>query len=159
MNVIDPGSKRKELISAVQSTEAMLEKPGWGQILPAEGFCPGRLALYKCHNEPLWHSLGKWSRCSFPFLGYCGALGAPDRVKRRFGLKSSILFCSSLDVVSMRQEQTAPFVDCTMKISLGHSENGLEKLESDIKQQKVRINVQKLYNVSGSNCLSFCIVL
>lgn len=123
------------------------------EILPWKP-CP-----LQCHNEPLWHSLGKWSRCSFPFLGCCGALGGPDRMRRKFGLKSLILFCSSLDVVSMGQEQTAQFVDCIVDFFRAFrkwiGKTGIRRKATKGHYQCA----EKLYNVSGSNFLSFHIVL
>lgn len=66
---------------------------------------------------PQWAFVGflrGWSRCLFPFLGYCGALGGTDIVRRGLGFKGLTLFCSRLDVMSTGQEQTAQFVYCTM---------------------------------------------
>lgn len=72
-------------ISSVGTTRVRQNSSCWG-ILPWKP-CP-----LQCHNEPLWHSSGKWSGCSFPFLGCCGALGGTDTVRGRFGFKSLIFF-------------------------------------------------------------------
>lgn len=47
----------------------------------------------------------------FPFM-WCS--GGTDRVRRGFGFKVLTLFCSSLDMMSMGQEQTAQDFYCTM---------------------------------------------
>ena len=134
-------------MSATGTTRLSQNSSCWG-ILPRKP-CP----LW-CHKEPLWHSSGKWSRGTFPFLGDCGASGGTD-VMRRSRFKTLIL-CA---VVSMSQGQTAQFMDCIMQISLGHY--GLEKLAWDIKQQKVITNVQRNCMMSLDNIfffLSFCVV-
>lgn len=66
---------------------------------------------------PQWAFVGFLREMVMTLVSISGLLwcfGGPDIVKRGFGFKVLTLFCSSLDVLSMGQEQTAQFVYCTM---------------------------------------------
>lgn len=124
----------------------MLEKPGWGQNSSCWGILP---------RKPCPLQMPQWAFVAFlemikmliSISGLLWCFGCPDRVKRRFGL-SSIIFCSSLDVVSIARNKQHHLSAVLYEDFFEAFGKWIGNWKSDIKQQRSSINVQR-------NCIMF----
>ena len=159
MNIIDLGSKRKDLFLKCNLQKLCWNNQGEAKFFLLRDFAPEALPF----TMPQWAFvafLGEMIKMLISISGLVWCFGWPWQNEEEIWVEEFNSFLlKPWRGVNGPGTHSTQLVDCTMKISLGHSENGLEKLESDIRQQKVSINVQR-------NCimfleaifLSFCIV-